>query len=845
MPELSNLHYGPLTDIRGFEESSISSLDTIDTPEELPKDVWTEIRLLPLEKSDDYIKSWDSFRDRGAGVRPTALITEAGSKSFDALLALASNSVDRTSSQRRVGTIIQTSAVLSSLLRLAMGRESVLYKYEKDERAFHPRKDDIRMSGYSLEIYSDFSRSLLDHGNRVAQLRDASAAAYERPPAMVALLIEIAKILASLESTLLEAVDSVRSLLQLKSIVDFPIHIVRRLQELQERAQSATSEHEAVSLIFESITQMLDASPKFCAILIRLLNAATRPWRVRLKQALGLDHNAFGVLSSSEADGQGPLQLPEHLPSFVSDDDAALIEQTRESLVLLRRCDPNSLQWMQSSSDLCSSDAFEWQSTLEGCGSVSVKAMQYESRLRNALRDSMSTKRPQNFRKSLRQSRIAGRCQEPPSSPALMIRTTTASFEGPLEGKHLALQEGPSDDLAVQLMPPPSALFAMSFVPTIRAQARVADRAILRLFFHSYDLRSHLSLLHRHYLLADGPFVSQLSDALFDAPTSDAERSGGRRGSKQSGLRLGHRDTWPPRLSELRLSLMGILTETYWGEWTRKRSFVGREDLPGGLSFAIREMSEDELKRCSDPNSIEALDFLKLQYQAPAPLDSIITQKALSGYDNVFKMLLRVRRVHFVVNHLPRARSRVHDRIFENLITRFRIETHHFVSSICAYMFDGIGVHWRRLMHQMINAESSIDDPEQTCGNFHNLCEAHENMLERIMTTMFLRKSQSTILVLLEQIFGMILLFARRIGDGREVMQTTGTIDVMQDLYGEFRRKVDLFVEACRGMSQQPGLGGTRTIPADGEDAGENATGQLLLRLEMNDFYVPLYGNAI
>ena len=118
-------------------------------------------------------------------------------------------------------------------------------------------------------------------------------------------------------------------------------------------------------------------------------------------------------------------------------------------------------------------------------------------------------------------------------------------------------------------------------------------------------------------------------------------------------MRLG-----PPASSELRLALMGILAESF-----TQTSFQGigipREQdasLSDAISFAIRDLSDIEIEKCRDANSIYALDFLRLQYKPPsALLSAILTPSSARKYDRIFKHLLRLLRMRAVAQGLIRS----------------------------------------------------------------------------------------------------------------------------------------------------------------------------------------------
>jgi Gamma tubulin complex component C-terminal len=326
------------------------------------------------------------------------------------------------------------------------------------------------------------------------------------------------------------------------------------------------------------------------------------------------------------------------------------------------------------------------------------------------------------------------------------------------------------------------------------------------------------------------------------------------------GLRLGGRDTWPPASSELRLALMGVLTESYITTEPLNRSHAGtyldKTSLPGDLSFAVRDMSQEEIEKCLDPDSVEALDFLRLSYKPPPPLEAVITPMILFKYDQLFKLLLRVIRMLYVASALFRDAT---DRTsywqgIDYVARRFRIEAHHFVSSVCGYFFDtGIEATWRIFERKLDQIEERInrDGDNITLGQnegLDKLKDYHERVLDRIMFALLLRKRQQPILKLLEEIFALILQFSkhsrqRALGIKRKV----GADDEVREMYLRFRKKVGVFITVCRGLSEKKGYGEKKTLDTrnsgqesffDGDDlAEENTIAHLLARLEMSNYY--------
>lgn len=344
------------------------------------------------------------------------------------------------------------------------------------------------------------------------------------------------------------------------------------------------------------------------------------------------------------------------------------------------------------------------------------------------------------------------------------------------------------------------------------------------------------------------------------------------------GLKLGSRDSWPPASSELRLALMGVLTESFSEslgereEAPHHRGGIhasGKEgELPGGLSFAVRDMTQEELERCMDPDGIEALDFLKLQYNPPSPLEAIITPTALYRYDRLFKLLLRVLRMLFVVNKLFRdARSfrllRGKDGEIQPMTSRasclggfdpvaqkFRVEAHHFVSTICGYMFEtGVGSTWKKFDEKLADIERKLcGDEEGLEGEgLERLRGYHESILDRIMFATLTRKRQAPVMKLVEDIFVAVLGFAKYSHERASGKMGTMGEKELAELYKVFRRRVGIFISVCRGLSEKRGYGdgrrdleGRRAVDAifgTGYKEEGNLLGMLLLRLEMTGYY--------
>jgi hypothetical protein len=251
------------------------------------------------------------------------------------------------------------------------------------------------------------------------------------------------------------------------------------------------------------------------------------------------------------------------------------------------------------------------------------------------------------------------------------------------------------------------------------------------------------------------------------------------------------------------------------------------DELPGQLNFAIRNLTEAEQEKVMDPDALHALDFLRLQYVAPPPLNLVITSTSLEKYDYIFKFLLRLLRMLFVVSHLPR-------RYADNNARQFRTEAYHFVITLTNYVFQtGIAEPWDEFDTFVRTVETRLNE-EDVAGELGvrvtegvaSLRDTHEKCLDSILFALLLRRRQRKIMALVEEIFDHILLFAK--------MQNPNTQqgeESVKALYAKLRGKIRVFLSVCRGLTGKQGYGKGRGT------AEENSMERLVIAMEMNAYF--------
>ena len=871
----SAFDYGPIEEDLGTLDTSsvLSFAESLEIPETLDISESFDIWSFPLnleEQKTPKLKSWETFYNTTFEEPRTTYISESGLQVFDAILSAQHKDGEDGENGRGSGCLIKSVAFLRSLFELGLGRESALYRYEEHERSFRPLIANGRISGYSLETIQSLSATFIDLGNQMKRLQsfvDGTQTSSKSLSTSIALASSIAAILATVHAQIVDSPRSTLTLLKLPTLFEKPRLITSYLNDIVSKVGAARSEEDFLSLLYDFVEDSEYSAEWVQPTLSQILASVSKPWLDAVSRWVGLkDTTSAGFHGhlpnfvipredTQRLEGGKETKKPEYdfaplsMPNFISEEDGLVIFETGKSLRLLETYQPDHLLSRPPQPDVMKAPDLHWQFSWQDIERLQWQAQEYELNLRKAIADfniNGGSSEKGNLHKTDITPTESATVEISEETAKAYIHASIATFERPwpdltAEKSNNSLlgcnyNDSPREDI---FAPPLSLLPVLSFNPVIAKQALLINRACLHLLFKEYKIQSHFCLLHRYSLFGDGVFASRLSHALFDPEFDSTERRKGRFRAGVSGLKLGSRDIWPPGSSELRLALMGILTESYHESGQRaETSSMFRDELPGGLSFAIRDMHEDELQRCMDPNSIEALDFLKLQYRPPPPLDAVITQASLAKYDVVFKLLLRATRMLFVVNQLFRdTNPRFAVRHGADSTSKFfRTESHHFVSAICRYFFNGVQENWDVLKQRLEGVDKALDrDDTSDVDSLHELRDFHENLLDRLMFTLILRRRQAQVMKLLEEIFSLILVFARHTRT-----EATGYSDFKTDLtgtYEKFKKKVRVFIGVCRGLSERRGEGGTKGYDAGVSEDGGNTIGRLLLDFEMSGFY--------
>jgi len=211
-----------------------------------------------------------------------------------------------------------------------------------------------------------------------------------------------------------------------------------------------------------------------------------------------------------------------------------------------------------------------------------------------------------------------------------------------------------------------------------------------------------------------------------------------------------------------------------------------------------------------NPTSIEALDFLYIDYKPPNPLNVLVTPTILSKYQRIFAFILRMMRVEHVSKAFLRMTRKHTDRLFptltssNKLLLHFRFITHSFVTSLSSYIFDtAIGGNFDAFLARLCLGTSHPLDKASKYGfsDVFALADAHSAVLDDILSACLLRSGQRAVADLLRAVLELVLelgVLAGELKRGR--LEEYQAAPLLEDLYGAFRSKVSTLTKVLKAL---------------------------------------------
>lgn len=890
LPNLEADSKGSGSDINEVSDETRTTAEISDGPEpESLNDVWMDLDSLP-DKTAQH-RAWDAFLSGTAATKEPPLISEAGPAVYDAILGW---SIDPLHLNSYGVPVVEAKPYLASLLALAIGQESILFIKQGTPPSFAPALPKMRISGYSRDVLQGLEKQCFSCGSTFLELRSFVQSTYSKSStkSRVALASSLEKILKVAQEHVSVYGRDPRSLLELRSTIQGLLAILEPFRRLASKLHRRCSDEFVLSTVFQEAYSVESGDDRLREIMREVLRGVSRPWVEFLEEWIGT-RREYGIpfTRNSVGESKGFVKVEmetymddfgqevedvdfrlneDKMPDFMPRDISKSVFETGKNLRFIRSCHPDhplaKPNIIASTQPPAAEWLYEWDSILR----LESRVVEYRNNLIDAIEKSgINSDNPTQttgISFDLHRSNELQFFGVETSQIEQQILASIDHFNQPLSNAPMedSLGQVVRDRLSGPRQPPSglvdfaphwSLLPVLSFGSIAAAQSDIINRESLKLLFSHHDLRSHLKLHRDFHLFGDGMFSSRLSHALFDSSLETAERTAGvaRQGGVM-GLRLSGRDTWPPASSELRLALMGVLVESFGAGNPlipgRTENLSGdSSDLPGDLSFGVRDLSQDEIDKCMNPDSLEALDFLRLSYKTPDALSSIITPMILVQYDRIFKLLLRVLRLLYVVNQLSHDLNTRSSRWDDPDATSYRFarEAHHFVTGTASYYLDiGVAIPWQALDARLDKIQNDLSKPYSKTQSVNlegpdRLREYHSQVLDRIMLALFLRKRQQPVLKLLEEIFKIILDYAK-FARMQALHGKTSDHDGQHssEMYKKFKKRVQIFITVCRGLTEKRGLGSNKADDLGFKQDGtgeDHMVAQLLMKLDMNGHY--------
>ena len=879
---------GPSTTSDTTSEEQIENEGQHQDDFQNPDDIWS-IGLLGENSGTEFkaqLRSWERYHDPSFQEPVSAYFSESGAKGFDAALAQQA-SVGDTSNSRHLA---RNDVFFRSLLQLGLGWNSVFFRYDQQKQSFEKDPLDVRISGVSPYALDKAVEGIHCCGIDMLRMRSFLHSTTTKPnefPALSAFSSAAAVIVYALEKLISRQFMEIgrdMSLLRLKALFHRCGELVGALVVMVGAARRAASDAQVIANILDRISYFNLRYHWMEGIFNEVAARVMKPFFGLVETWIGLrsedpsftellvDGIGFAKLDrveSSRKTDPSPTSFeykyyPEQIPHFIPPEQGESIYEIGRSLRLLKRFRPQHPLANESVLSNILPPRLHCAISWSDIERIQSKACDYESRIRAEILKYNNHGASGEWTSSKHNSPSP---KQEPGDDVLGATYEVFDVDDKLHSSSLAVNHSQAEDCKLEQAiintfedsdgsyefgPELASSLHLSLAPTISTQALLIDYSCLHLLFKEHDLRYHLSLQWRFQLLGDGFFTSKLSHTLFDPEMRSGERRQGTvRSDVNAGLRLGSRDSWPPASSELRLVLNSLLNKCYSskvdGRGEGAEGYNG--ELPGGLSFAIRDLNDEELLKCKDENAIEALDFLRLQYKPSAVLETIITPHSLDQYDVLFRHLIRLLRMVSVVGILVRDSTSRNSMTGDarNLTQRFRLEAQHFILALGDYSFNiGVGSTWKRFQDRLARIEHCLDkdDIDGTIDAAHSLPglrQYHEAVLDQILFSLFLSRRHAQVARLLESIFSTILSFAVLSKlDGLNGIRYEHE-EKLARLYASFRKRVGTLVLYLR---QRDGGSASSKKPAGAAFASlssptepKSVFDHLLVRLDMKPYY--------
>lgn len=260
----------------------------------------------------------------------------------------------------------------------------------------------------------------------------------------------------------------------------------------------------------------------------------------------------------------------------------------------------------------------------------------------------------------------------------------------------------------------------------LHAHMEVINNEILKIFLQDLDIIGHFKSLRNYFFLMDGEFGSYVCDGL---------------------IRKLERGARPSEL--LNYQTLHLILENALGS-----SIIGNDKNAERLSFIVDQMPDK-----FDLNSSNVLNILSLSYQVSWPLNLILNPETIEQYANVFKYLLKVRRISWVLEetfHDLKIVAKEHGRLIlrspqYNYVQQIRHKLSHFVHALQNHITsNALQAAWKVFKEDLQNSKT-----------MEQLYRKHTHYIKKILFLCMLNKKSVEFYNTIEDIFKVVLKFYR------------------------------------------------------------------------------------
>ncbi|KAG5437547.1 hypothetical protein PCANB_000975 [Pneumocystis canis] len=829
---------------KSFDNQLIESKDNLKDKNDFFNDIWLEEDILYYPKQ----MTWDMFKNPLSKPYINPFISEKSMHVFDLLLVKELNHIY---SPQEAGIIVDPFLLRKCLLLLSLGESSSLFAWDKKLLKFLILIENLKVTGCTKESTKsiiDFFLSMGTHTSRLRLFIDSfKKNTLNHDPCVLAFVACITEILKNYSNILVSDLNDIKEPLLLLEFIEKYIYIeegLRKLSILCHRDLETFPEPpfpeikqgiQLLNVLYTFVYKNLYTSTENILLISKfLLKYSSQPWLKMLEQWVGFqkktpnetklwkknENSVFFIYETNISYLENDINLNEcfkmndvdcfYLPkSFFQN-----VYDIGKSIRLLYKIQPNHpLCKILHNEKIEQSDIniqLEWRFYWENINDFIKKIKKYKEIMETEIEkfenlseyhETINLKEKEKSKKNSEKSEFKfwGYSKQEISDS---IKKSIIFFESEITNKDILPFDNDINAVHYKGNIAPIDIIPMNcFMMPLIVQSTLVNNSIMKLFLKDIGLKHHLSLLWKVKLFDDGLFIQNLSYALFGYTLEHNKYS------LELNSKSGFKE-WPPKSAELIIALRTILTDTFGSDFfLNKQKFETKGTLLERLSFSVREIDESEFEKIKDPYNIEALDFLKIVYTPPFPLDEIITDSCLIKYDQLTNFLLRLIRMNNVITKLFEIKTNKQMFSHFKITLRFRFHARYFIYTFFFYIFNIL----LPMSRQKLNKHLKDIELNLSHSSPLSLAHFHSEILDYMLFSCFLTSSQISLIRIITDIFSIILKFSKVFFQYQSssilaISDIDFLISITNTLYSSLTEHISNFIQKIHCLDTNKGI---------------------------------------